>query len=946
MRIRPNLFGRLFGSVKYIELTDSELIIACKAHSSRNAYSELSGLPRTERRLYGDTLVVVVQAAEINIRFLRASDVRKASHILKREAADNLQTQVTIATRIVKNRMQFEYLRDSSISTVETALTPLLEKYIQKKNQWNKLINEESIHSLSVFEKFMPLEQSKFLIRKKFEKKALKLRQDFFDDIETNPLTAQQRKSVVRNNDLNLILAAAGTGKTSVMVAKAIDLIDSGRASGDEILVLAFNKAAAEELKQRVYKRGGPLGIEVSNGPSVSTFHALGRNVLKESRVPVHMSVMTEDRMKLNTWVTEWLRTYIQSSSLAMRNFILLSYQPVNAFNFKTREEYEAYSRDTEYRTLQGDLVKGYQEWLIANWLFEQGVAYEYESPYVSKRRIDDGIDYKPDFHITGTDIYLEHFGIARDGSTRADIDSQKYNESIVYKRDLHAECGTTLLETYHYDWEEKNLESRLAFLVESNDIATSPKSSDEILEVLNDGGFIDDSAKRYMKCLQAIRGESLDKQSTHTRLVDSKIVFASKYSELLSDLHDGYVAELKVKKSIDFDDMIIRSTQQIVAGRYKPCWKHILVDEFQDISMARMTFLRALIDHGPRPTLTAVGDDWQSIYRFSGGKLELTTRFESLVGQHTVTKLEKTFRYNNSIAETAGTFVMQNPEQYRKDVVAHEHVNSPRVFLLDTTRNANEQLEDRIVQTIRTIKEQDSEGTIAVIARYNYLLRDAREQVVSAGNSKRVYYWTFHGSKGLEADYCILIGFFSGKSGFPNGSIEEAVVEALLPTLDNFAYSEERRLMYVGLTRARKRTYLIADAATPSVFINELLSPLHDIHILSKAFEEKYRKVFKCPQCAAGFFQKLSGKYGDYYRCTSGSGCTVKPRICKKCGSPSVDRRQQNKCNNEACRELMAICDICGRPMKERNGTFGKFLGCSGYGIPDDQCRNTRRLH
>src|SRR5690606_26437598 len=127
----------------------------------------------------------------------------------------------------------------------------------------------------------------------------------------------------------------------------------------------------------------------------------------------------------------------------------------------------------------------------------------------------------------------------------------------------------------------------------------------------------------------------------------------------------DAYIAKLKQDGRIDFDDMIIRATSLIKSQEFIPNWKHILVDEFQDISMARMELLKSILSNGPTPILTVVGDDWQSIYRFSGGKLELTTRFDQLVGSHTVSKLEKTYRYNNSIADTAGAFVMENPEQY-----------------------------------------------------------------------------------------------------------------------------------------------------------------------------------------------------------------------------------------------------------------------------------------
>lgn len=204
--------------------------------------------------------------------------------------------------------------------------------------------------------------------------------------------------------------------------------------------------------------------------------------------------------------------------------------------------------------------------------------------------------------------------------------------------------------------------------------------------------------------------------------------------------------------------------------------------------------------------------------------------------------------------------------------------------------------------------------------------------------------FWTFHGSKGLEADYCILLGFFQGKTGFPNENKEEAVIEALLPTLDDYPHSEERRLFYVALTRAKKESYLIADVNAPSEFINELLSPQYKLDIVSDGFKSKYRKIFKCPVCSTGYFVLKAGKFGNFYSCTSGSVCRSSPRICEKCGSPSVDTANMSICQNPNCQNSFPICDKCGRPMRLREGKFGKFLGCSGYAIKDDQCSNARK--
>ncbi|WP_237333681.1 UvrD-helicase domain-containing protein, partial [Vibrio anguillarum] len=145
---------------------------------------------------------------------------------------------------------------------------------------------------------------------------------------------------------------------------------------------------------------------------------------------------------------------------------------------------------------------------------------------------------------------------------------------------------------------------------------------------------------------------------------------------ELIEGLRQAYVGELRSRNHLDFDDMILLATQYLKEGMFKPEWKYILVDEFQDISVSRWNFLMELLK-ASGTSLTVVGDDWQAIYAFVGGKLEYTTRFQNNVGNHALTKLQKTFRYNNSIADTAGGFVMKNPEQYQKQIVTHTQVDS-----------------------------------------------------------------------------------------------------------------------------------------------------------------------------------------------------------------------------------------------------------------------------
>ena len=942
-----NLLGRFFGN-KSLLLTEQGLSLETKRSSTELVlFSEAQKFMYAEGGVLGATLYVFNGKDFDQHKFLSKKDVVAFVEATNRKIAGGIQPRLLNSIDRFNSQVLINYPRGSKVKQIKSIADNLVPFYKDTKTPWDYFTSPSLHREIQAICDQYPLTQEK--LGAYHESFNLEQRQSFFDNVESNPLTHEQRLGVLRSNDKNMVLAAAGTGKTSVMVAKALDLIDRGLATPSEILILAYNKSAAEELKQRLADKADNAGIELIENPQISTFHALGRGILRESDIPTYMSVLTEDSLKLDMWVTNWIINYLRQNPKRLLGFISLFPEAVNPFDFSTQAEYENHIRDNEYRTLKGELVKGYQELKIANWLALHKIPYEYEAPYVSKRRIDVGYDYQPDFHIANSDIYIEHFGIDRQGNTRADIDKHAYNKSIQSKRELHKERETTLVETFHYDWTEDALEERLEERLRAvgviPDNTAIEDTLDELLADLSTGKQVATWSKMLVKSLQAIRFERLSEDDIFNRLKKAKIFQPKQKTRILNDLHEAYVKELAANDSIDFDDMIIRAIGVMDNDQYKPTWKYILVDEFQDISASRMDFINSIIAKGPDPSLTVVGDDWQSIYRFAGGKLELTTRFNELVGPHSLTMLQKTFRYNNSIADTAGKFVMENPEQYKKHIQTHEVVDESQVYLLDDDSSKENGIYSRVREVVNEIRESDPNGSIAVIARYNYLLKESRD-FLGKEESQGINFWSFHKSKGLEADYCILIGFFQGKSGFPNGNREDAIPEALLPILDPYPHSEERRLLYVGITRCKKKAYIIANPTSPSEFVSELLKPKYDIKIVSPEFQERHRKTFKCPNCADGYLRLIKGKYGDFYGCSSGKGCKVgKARVCVECGAPSVDRENESRCNNIECDNSIKICNKCGRPMRMRSGKYGKFWGCSGFGVSGDQCKNTMKM-
>jgi DNA helicase-4 len=250
-----------------------------------------------------------------------------------------------------------------------------------------------------------------------------------------------------------------------------------------------------------------------------------------------------------------------------------------------------------------------------------------------------------------------------------------------------------------------------------------------------------------------------------------------------------------------------------------------------------------------------------------------------------------------------------------------------------------------KVQQSISTIQKNDASASIAILSRYRYMLNSVQQHLKDKKHTNSLYFWTLHSAKGLEADYCIIIGFEQGKLGFPSDNQNNVLVEALLPEQDEFTHSEERRLLYVGITRAKHKAYLIADPYACSAFVKELVNDNYPIQIASTLFNKSQLKQRECSTCSDGLIVPKTGQYGDYYSCTNTQICETKLRVCKSCSGPSIDKNTYSQCVNTECKTQHPICEKCGREMRKRKSKHGEFLGCSGFALKEDNCKNTRKM-
>lgn len=285
---------------------------------------------------------------------------------------------------------------------------------------------------------------------------------------------------------------------------------------------------------------------------------------------------------------------------------------------------------------------------------------------------------------------------------------------------------------------------------------------------------------------------------------------------KLMAPLLKAWKSALKEQGATDFSGLLHQAINLVEKGRFISPWKAILVDEFQDISPLRARLLNLLRQQNSQTSLFAVGDDWQAIYRFSGAELSLTTGFDHYFGLGAQCALDTTYRFNDRIGSVANQFVQQNPAQLEKPLNSLTKGNKKSVMLLP-----EEQLEALINKMSGYVTEQE---TILILGRYHHLKPELLNKAKTRWPKLTIQFMTIHGSKGRQADYVIILGLHEGRDGFPAPVRESIIEQGLLPQPEEFPDAEERRLLYVALTRAKKQVWLFYNQKSPSIFVEQLI--------------------------------------------------------------------------------------------------------------------------
>ena len=934
----PNFLAVLFSKkVKNFEfqIENYDCLFKVKNQIINIKYSEIHSF-EVIKQAFWSTLFLTLESGLIirlfglsnsKIELLKTSIQKKQQEISKLlSEVNDLEPQINDLAKwsISAQRGEFfisEYQKNKKLLE-SRKIAYLLNDQIQKILQENQISNLTEINRF-----YSSSDEFKTLTNNTFTRLELERFVSYFDTVEKNPLTLEQREAIVANEDSALVVASAGSGKTSLLVGKVGYLVKKGLAKPSEILVMAFNKSAKEEISARILKQ---TGIECQ----CHTFHSFGLNVVANShgKKPSLASFIDND-FSYKTFINTLCENLLHDPKFfkEVTKFFISFIRPYkDSFDFQTQGEYFEYIQTNRLITLKGDIVRSFEELEIANYLFTQGVNYEYEKNYEFDTATVEKRQYKPDFYLTDYGIYLEHFALSRDNKTPSFINNESYLLEREWKLQLHRDNQTKLIETFSYEKREGQLADLLKIKLEENQVKINPISEADLFDSLKGTGAVSEFAQLVATFLNLFKGRSIS-HSEYEQLInpeDPELSRILAFSSLFKDVYRQYEVELKSRNEIDFHDMINMATHCIKSGAFTSNFKYILVDEFQDISYGRAKLINALQESFPGAKLFAVGDDWQSIYRFTGSDISLMTEFEQNFGFTKKLFLTQSFRFNSSVGNVSSQFIQRNRSQLPKSIKAYTQVDQPHVILYKPHKDGGKFLES----LVKEISEKNigKKITVLFLGRNNFSENNLDWRGLNAiAPNCNLEFRTVHRSKGYEADYVIVLDLKKDRLGFPNEMVDDRIINTLLSTPEAFPYAEERRLFYVALTRARNSVYLIADAYNPSNFFEELLE---GYFVDKRDIGLEYSRL--CPICETSHMVERQGKKGVFFGCKNFPLCDFVTNPCKSCGVGFFqDDGDSYLCDNTKCLSKHPKCPECKSGMLlERKGKYGVFYGCSNY--------------
>lgn len=843
----------------------------------------------------------------------------------------------------------------------------------------NKLDEKVILTFLSDYENLSDIKNGSKIIdehNENYIKKHLVSDKQYLDGIlsEVDPkilLDEEQRRVILSDEDYSLVIAGAGAGKTTTVAAKVRYLVEKKGIDPKQILVISFTNKAVGELKEKINE-----GLLIPC--PITTFHSSGYAILRKQE-EIKKQIVGEGFL-FNT-VNNYLKGNILEQPELVDKLIMffgsyfdapyegddinLFFNYISKADFSTLkgnvDEYNSQiidRRTGKITTIKNEVLRSVQEVQIANFLFLNQIEYNYEETYpyhILKAKKP----YTPDFCIRQGDkvAYIEHFGITESGHHSFYTPEQlsKYKQEINDKVALHKKHGTKLIYTFSSYKDGRDLLEHLQERLIQSGFELNKRPTEEVFEKL-----VNTEENKYILKLVKLICVFINNFKTNGYNIDDFYRFERSnanvrtrlFLDICKECYLEYQKKLAQCNSIDFQDMIndsARILREKQIAKEVLDFKYIIVDEYQDISRQRFDLTKEL-SKLCNAKIIAVGDDWQSIYAFSGSDITLFTHFCSIMGYGKELKITKTYRNAQEVIDIAGNFVQKNESQIKKSLISPKHIQKP--VIIDTYSEEFDRKEfkgkggkyfhlgKKVEEIIGAIlADNKPNSSILLIGRYGFDAKNlcfSNDFVYDEQNNKiiskkyknaKLEFLTAHSSKGLGYDNVIIVNARNEIYGFPSKVDNDPVMQYVIKDDKSIEYAEERRLFYVAMTRTKNRVYIVTPEQHPSEFILELIKDYPNITlngVINKNVVANIGTMKKCPIC--GYPLQLRWKKNYGLRLWM---CTNEPELC-------------NYITNDVSGGDLSIqkCDRCKDGyLIVKKGNNGAVLGCTNYKADGTGC-------
>ncbi|WP_410320111.1 UvrD-helicase domain-containing protein [Methanobrevibacter sp.] len=758
-----------------------------------------------------------------------------------------------------------------------------------------------------------------------------------------------KKKAIVTDEDNVKVVAGAGAGKTFIIEKKIDYLIEEGIDSA-KILCLCFTQKNVKELSHRLNEKHNVTVStfhefcrqvdKKCEGKKTSNRYLLDGIIRK------YVADIVNDPKKLAR-LTEYFSHYsmppLEEKVFKTLDDYVAYREGLNIRSLKRK----FYQCEEDMDTLQGEIVKSEGELLIANYLFMHGIDYIYEKKYphnyyacmikdnfmysgnyfslkpisdcsneeLINRFIDweyNRINYKPDFYIPEKDVYIEHFGVNEnmEATFLEGEEKEKYELNMYSKEIFHKLYGTKLIKSYFYYLPKDCLIEKLEESLRQNGVTIGQMNPVKIFKALINNERVKDFnnfTKLIKSFINIYESKHIEKANfDEFRLKNTSDNLYNKnrqnlFFDIVEDIYNDYYDEI-LNGNLSHNHEIINALNLIINKEYKPKFDYIFIDEYQDINPVRCKLLQEL-QKNSNSKIFVVGDDWQSIYGFAGSDVELFTNFDKYFKNPEVIYIEENRRNPQKLIDITSDFISKNPSQEKKNLNNSRkplESNLTPIKIVKYLFNNKKSKLLKLDAIITNILEYSKKPEIYILGRnkkdiYDYL-GNILFKIVEKNNVKKIIYsekpdldikyMTIHQAKGLDADEVIVLNFEDKYDGFPNKMDDDPILKFVKDENNECEFAEERRLLYVALTRTRNNVYLMASGKFTSTFIDKLIKYNG---VVPKNFKPRFRTKnlyydknmegklvlhitnLKCPMCEDGRIVMIENpiKGTKYIRCS-----------------------------------------------------------------------------